>query len=271
MSKNGETRLGENLLKALKRIFWINCLSFLALRLVAPAAGELKVEREASNAKSRDGRPIMNYLVGGCYNQADTAFDFLLSEIEGGITFVNFSQYGWKPKNMAQLIMQDAEQKGYAVRLLTISMGDQVARYVEQAMGDQCEICAINPCPSVAFLKTPLQLGISFVAAPVILVASVVAGWLADIPFLPTGVAPYSLALTSAQYVAMAYNTPPAVSTATKWVIVSTDDDYVRRGVTEKFFTNAKIVMIDTGHIDQHANGELYRQAYRQLMQGAPD
>ncbi len=269
MSENGG--IGEKLRKVLKRIFWINCLSFLALRLVAPAAGELKVEREVDGTKSRDGRTIMNYLIGGCYNQADTAFDFLLGEIKGGITFVNFSQYGWKPKNMAQLIIRDAEQKGYAVRLLTISMGDQVARYVEQAMGDQCEICAINPCSSVAFLKPPLKLGISFVAAPAILAASVVAGWLADIPFLPTGVAPYSIALTSSQYVAMAYNTPPTVSKATKWVIVSTKDDYVQQGVTEKFFTNAKIVKIDTSHIDQHANGELYRQAYRQLMQGAPN
>lgn len=211
----------------------------------------------------------MNYLIAGTGNQSESAFGFLLDELEGGITFVHYRNTGYNPKYVAQDIIRDAKANDYQVRLWTISVGDQVARYVEAS--EQIENLAavgINPCSSSEIAKPSLRHGLQLILPPVGTLVTLT-GWLGTVEFIPLPGNLYSLDLLFDQACNVAYGKPPHVVDHTQAIVISEQDQCLSETEIENYFPETFTVYIDTTHGDTAGAASEYLKAVQIIIESS--
>lgn len=216
--------------------------------------------RKARSAKT------MTYLISGLFDQPQHAFRFLAKEIRGGLTYVQYKSFGWSVEQTAQQIAHDICKNGYQATIYTISVGDKVARHLENILGDAVKVIAINPCTYPRFLKPFFYYG-SRVAAPLLQIAChLLLGWLSTIPLIDLGGGKYSLILLADQLMAIAYNTPPQATKRTIAVICSKDDEFLQNDQIRTCFHSTPKTTIHTKHAQTSERPDIYLDAIRSLL-----
>lgn len=242
----------------------INAITFIIARCWWGLRGSLAATLEAHINDPND--KTMTYLIAGNLNQADTAFKFMEPFFGSNYTFVQFSTKGWSAQATAERIAQDIQENGYQAQIFTISLGDHVARYLEQELGNAIKIYAINPCPNRSVLQKPWGTILKYVA-PFAEILCHSLGWVSYLPIVPSFGGNYSPILLIDQFRCIYYDDPPRKSSHTYGVICSNGDTFLDNATIEKFYLNAEIEHIDAGHSDIVDNADLYYNAISNLLE----
>lgn len=249
--------------KIIVRLALVNAITFTIARIWWGSQGELAATLEAHISDSED--KTMTYLIAGNLNQADTAFEFMESEFGPNYTFVQFSPKGWSAKATAKAIAKDIQAHGYHGRVFTISLGDHVARYLEQALGNAIEVYAINPCSGREVLQSPWGTVLRYATLPAEALCHAL-GWISCLPIIPSWGGQYSPMLLVDQYWSIYYDSPPMITSHTYGVICSEQDAFLDNNVIDKNYPDAEIEYIDAGHSDIVNCAEKYHIAICNLL-----
>lgn len=243
----------------------LNVITFTVVRICLLTNGGLAAALESH--VNDENYQEMVYLIAGNLNQPEPAFEFMMSEVEPNWTYVNFETQGWSARQTAKVIIDDIQENDYKARVFAISVGDRVARYLEEGLGEEIEIYNINPCSSRKALK-PEWRALTSLALPVEAICHLGLGWLSVIPFI--GVEDgksYSLITLIDQYWIMAYDRPPLETTETSGTLLSTEDEFLRNDYLKELFDNGRIIEIETSHADTTGSAEKYLEGIRRLLE----
>lgn len=204
----------------------LNSLSFVAIHMTGHSGAKLEVIREAKPGER------MNYLIAGLFNQPRKAYEKLWDEMEGGVTLVTFRATGWRPLDMARDVANDIKQHERTARVYTISVGDQVGRYLNMFRDNDTQVIAINPCGHSSLLKSG-QRKLSALGTVLCYLVSYLLGWFSLIPCLPGG---YSLPLLADQFLQLLdYGVPQYYSNVAGLVLSSEDECLENNLITETY------------------------------------
>lgn len=133
----------------------INAVTYLVAQgiwMLTDQNGADLVSAKWSNADS----PITVYLVAGCGNQPEQAFEFIQDDLKGyNVINVNYRpDRGCDMKLIAQQVIDDIiENDRQRVLVIGCSIGDYVSRVCEAELGDRVYTIAINPEPDSKLLR----------------------------------------------------------------------------------------------------------------------
>lgn len=261
--------MSKILLSVLLVVLLVNSATFIGAYCLRyrTNASRLRIARSAKSGET------MNYFVAGMLNQPEPAFRFITDQVQGGITFADFRNTGWNAQATADAIIDDIQRHRYTkVRVFTISVGDQVARYLDSCYGDssepQLEVIAINPCPSAWVLNDKAMLAAS-IGAPTAIFGCFLIGWLSIVPmpFLSTPGGNYSLYLLACQGTHIADYPATGSVSQTLGIAISEDDEFLDRDELLDYFDGLPIVSIPhCRHGDTIGNAAAYKEAVRQIL-----
>lgn len=123
------------------------------------------------------------YLVAGCGNQPESAFQFILPYLKDyGVTMVDYLPgHVCDMETIAEQVVNDAKLHDYQrILVIGISIGDYVGRIAENRLGKIAYSIGINPEPDSRLLKTWAKVALR-VGVPVAEAVSCAAGWLSKI------------------------------------------------------------------------------------------
>lgn len=250
--------------KIILAVLLLNTLSFIVARIWWGLSGAMAATMRKHVEDESD--KTMTYLVAGNLNQPQPAFEFLLSEISPNYTYMEFDRWGWNAHSTADAIISDIREYGYEAKVITISVGDHVARYLEEELGDEIEIYSINPCSSRKALQ-PKWRALTSLALPVELLCHII-GWPTVIPFIPVkGGESYSLITLIDQYWTMAYSKAPLRTSGTSGILLSENDEFLKNDYLKELFDGASIVEVETSHADTIGSAEKYLEGMRGLLE----
>ncbi len=256
----------------LKLAFLINAMSFMTYRSYRLTGNLHKSSNLITYRKPRSTRQ-MNYLVAGLLNQPATAFRFLQKSLRGGITSARFSSLGWDSWSMARQIATDILQHDYQAMVYAISVGDKVARNLEEILGDRVTIITINPCTEPSFLKPFLRYSAK-ILVPILGCLCMLLGWLSAIPILELfgkNYKHYSLALLVDQLWEIAYVRPQPETKRTVGVVCSAKDEFLQNAEIREYFSGCPCETIQTTHAQTINCANDYLEAIRKLsVRGVP-
>lgn len=218
----------------------------------------------------------MDYLVAGIFDHPDVSMRFLQKKYNRGITIVNNSNFGWSPERIAQAIVNDIEQHNYHATVYAISIGDQVARFIEEACylrnipEDQIRIISLNPCPNCHMLKPHWRI-IAKVCTAIIAAFTYLLGWISVIPIIPSFEHKFcSLAFISDQLLSLAAIHPPKYGCSypnTIGIVLSDNDQFLDNSqVINYFHYQTKVETIPTAHAYTVHAPHLYQAAINKIL-----
>ena len=133
-----------------------------------------------------DSSRIMHDLCPGVLERAKSAFSFSFSELQGGITLMEYINTGMKARHIAEQIKEDVRKNDYHGVVITLSVGDTIASWLDGCEED-IDVISINPCrdaSSLRFLNGLALYLLMFIANIVVFLL----GWGGYASILPTDV-----------------------------------------------------------------------------------
>ena len=256
------------------------CLAFYIVFLLN--IGSYAVVRSKWNGRAEliiKSRPkkggTMTYCLPGLKSSPFAAFKFLENTrlhqrdiVPGGITYVRYSNWGFDPQKIATQIVSDIKKYDYTPYIISISVGDQIARYVEQ-LCPEVTIIAINPLPNCECLKYDIQITTHL---KVFLINFCLAflGWFGQIRSVKTDVKrKQSLSLYADMLNCVSRSTLTVGEQATRAVIFSYFDEYLQNSDVRDIFymvPDSEIAVVDTLHANTAVGGNLYRDKIIKLL-----
>lgn len=248
-----------------------NTLSFCLARL-----HWFSMEKEMLGAEFDVINPVkdgekMYYLVAGCVNQPRSAFDFLLEELDGGVTLVNYQpERGCNIKTIADQVIADAKTHNYQARVVGISIGDYVARRVEDAVPGAKSV-GINPEPEPSILR-PWSRIASKAGSVIVEALTVPLGWLSTIPWYDGCGNRFSTVFIADQFrdIGFVNDTPYAID-GTAGVIISDHpgkadgDEFLDNARIKQYFKGIPVATAKASHGDTVGSNEAYIEAWHAL------
>jgi len=245
--------------KVIVALLLLNAASCILFRFVAGGRPNIVRYREISDGK-------MTYIIAGNMGQADEASAQIVDDIIGGVTFVNYGNFGYSPSKFIKAVENDISTLPHdtQVTLVAISLGNQVAQTVSNRL--QCPLYAVNPCMGASSPNSAMKVvcvGIAIVGTPV----EFGLGWLSCIPFSsnpPTR--DYSLATLIDQFRSICvFSTGHPTNPALTKVVISNDDELLDNAAVEEFFAGCEVVRINAKHGSINNYPDAYRTALGQL------
>lgn len=251
----------------------INSLSYSAALIAWSHNGENGAELEVRQPANEDG--VMVYLVAGCGNQPEQAFELILPDLqEYGLTFVNYRpDRGCDMELIAKQVVENIEQNGYQkVLVIDCSIGDYVGRVCDQR-ADAYTI-AFNPEPDACLLKPWAKFA---TRAGVRLAddATVLMGWLSQIPWYSDCGNHFSTTFMVSQFREIGYrdDVVPASLRMLGIIVAEADangkgeDEFLQgREAMEAYFGDVDIYSaVGVGHANTVKGAEAYKAAWDQL------
>lgn len=244
-------------------LFLLNIGTYTYYRTETNGKAKLKIRKAAKDGET------MTYCLPGLKSTPDSAFKFqeraTIHEdivMTGGITYVYYEDSGFNPKTIAKQIVLDIKEHHYRPIIISVSVGDQIARYLEQEI-DDLSIIAINPAPNNECLKCDVLtlLTIKCVIKNFIL-ASI--GWLGQLRLIKTdGKTRQSLNLVLDMENCLIRSNLEVTTKATKAVILSQYDKLLENPDVYDIFchanSNVKIIKVATDHANLSIGSILYR------------
>lgn len=229
----------------------LNSFSFVAVRIFGELGGGLTLIRPAPPTKIGE-RAVMYYVIG---NPRDRSLAISLTEgLHCGVTFVEYQKLGWRPEATADLISRDVVQNSYVTKLFTISVADQVARYLESEIGS-VETTTFAPCSNPSFLKMPTRIWLSIFAI-IAEMFCIALGWISYSVIISTKRGRVSLALLADFCFQAAYNFPPESFNQTTGLILQERDRHLKTEYVEQFFGAARKIYLKKSQCSLRAKKE---------------
>lgn len=243
----------------------LNSLSFCAARAYWYASGNLGAKFEVYK-EAEDGE-LMFYLVAGCINQPRTAFKFIMDELKevGGVTLVTYQNTrGCSMSTIAKQVVRDAEEHHYKVVTIGISIGDYVARVVEDNLPEAKSI-PINPEPDSVILQPWARIA-SRIGSVLVSGLTIPLGWLSLIPWLNGDGNLFSTAFIADQFrdIGFVTNTPRTMD-GVLGIIISEYDEYLVNSIIQSRFPDVPIVVTPTKHGRTVPNATEFLGAWQKL------
>lgn len=252
----------DYLILALIIIGLVNTGTFLFYYVNQTNSCQLQVWRKARSSNK------MSYFIAGIMDQPQPVFRFIKNDIQGGITYVNCNRYGWSPEKIAQTIAYDISKHNYDATVYTISIGDHVARYLDNPFNQHIKIVAINPCSTPKMLRLRWRILLKPVTA-LLVVFCMALGWLSAISLIPAINGKYSLTLLADQLTEMCFSEPRQHTNRTIGVICSQHDCFLNNQAVQDYFAfvgEDRIITLNTHHAYTVREPQLYQEAVRQIL-----
>lgn len=251
--------------KKVRALLALNSLSFCAARAYWHSNEGLGAKFEIYHP-AEDGE-LMFYLVAGCINQPRTAFKFIMDELKevGGVTLVTYrNTRGCSMATIAKQVVRDAEKHHYKVVTIGISIGDYVARVVEDTLPEAKSI-PINPEPDSVILQ-PWARVASKIGSVLVSGLTIPLGWLSLIPWFNGDGNLFSVAFIADQFrdIGFVTNTPRTTS-GVLGLIVSEYDEYLVNSIIRSRFPDVPIAVTPTKHGRTVPNAAEFLKAWREL------
>lgn len=237
----------------------LNSCSFILFRMQRRRTCHLITWRKARSSR------VMNYFIAGVLNQPQNAFRFLTKEVRGGLTFVQYDMLGWSAKDTAQQIAHDICKNRYNATIYTICVGDQVARYLEDILGN-VKVVTINPCSWPELLKPLFYYGGKIIAPALMIICHLGLGWISALPLVRFKWGAYSLVLLADQLAEIAYGCATHCTTGTQAVVCSTEDKILQNDKIIESFQTSNIGFVSVKHGYTTEKPVLWLDAIRQLL-----
>lgn len=251
-------------------LFLVNIGTYTYYRTEVNGKAKLRLKKAA-----KDGE-IMTYCLPGLRSIPDSAFKFQEkatiyddSFMTGGITYVYYEGSGFNPGTIAKQIVSDVKKHHYQPVIISVSVGDQIARLVEQEV-DNLSIVAISPATSKECLKCEalILLTIKCMLKNFILTSI---GWLGQLRLVKTDSKPHqSLSLLLDMENCLIRSNLEVTTSATKAVILSQYDKLLENSDVCDIFcranADAKIVKIATDHANLSTGSVLYRDRITDIL-----
>lgn len=238
---------------------------------------------------------VVNYVIAGLLNQADTVFHAYKDDFEGTVIAVNFRSTGWEPRRAAESIRIDialrcldrglnnsagTSSNRPEVRIWAVSVGGQVANWVDTlASAGTVKVVLINPCTSPICLKPNFQGYETLAQGLCTILGEHLLGWVSLLPIIPmSGVdatAPgrnweYSPILLADQLVAITAGRQPVSAPRADVVILSERDQFLDNQMIRKLYMltpDNYIITIDADHAGTAVYADQYRVAFRRATE----
>ena len=265
----------------------IKCFFLVFYALILVNSGSYAIYRSKKNgvAKLRLKRKVedggkMTYCLPGLKSDPEKAFKFQEKAsiheknfIIGGITYVCYEDTGFNPKTIAEQIVNDIKTHNYEPIIISVSVGDQVARIVEQEV-DNLKIVAINPATNIECLKcevyTMLIVKQFFSSFFLTLI-----GWIAQLRLVKTDSKKnQSLILANDMKNYLIKSNLEVGKQATKGLILSRYDKMLDNNDVYDVFgrvTELKTVIVETAHANLSVGGILYRDKITDIFKSIYD
>lgn len=247
----------------------LNALSFCVARAYWYVTGEFGADLKVMRPAEDDGK--MYYLIAGCVNQPQTAFEFLFDELDGGITLVNYhSAKGCSIRTISKQVIADAKEHDYQARIIGISIGDYVSRQVEAAIPGTKSV-GICPEPDSSILR-PWANASTKVGSIAVEAISAAAGWASLVPWYNGCGNHFSTAFIADQFrdIGFVYDAPHA-TIGTVGIIVSErpgkdeGDEFLDNSTIEEYFYGTPIVEAAASHGNTVDMADQFLKAWRSL------
>lgn len=226
-------------------------------------------------ASTKNG--LMVYLVAGCGNQPEQAFEFLMDDLAGlGITFVNYRpDRGCDMKLIAEQVIDDIKANDFQKALIiSCSIGDYVGRVCEAELGDRVATIPINPEPDSELLK-PWAKVATRVLTPIARVLTIVLGWGSQWQGYSDCGNHFSSNFMVSQFHEIGYiNDAPRTTKNVLGIIIAEadkngkgEDEFLRgREAMRKYFGDVPIYSaVGVGHGNTVKGAEAYKKAWGKL------
>ncbi len=234
---------------------------------------------------------VVNYVIAGLLNQADTVFHAYKDDFEGTVIAVNFRRTGWEPRRMAESILTDIAWRRLEVstegsnaypkvRIWAISVGGQVAHWVDTlAPAGTVKVVAVNPCTMRVCLKSAFWGYDTLAQGLRTILGDHLLGWVSLLPIIPmSGVdttAPgrtwkYSPILLADQLVAIMMGGQPFGTLKADVVITSEHDQFLDNQMVRTAYMLTPddcIINIDADHAGTAVYADQYRAAFRRAAE----
>lgn len=252
----------DYLILALIIVALLNAATYLYYAANHATGCQLQVWRKARSSNK------MNYFIAGIMDQPQPVFRFIKNDVQGGITYVNCSRYGWDPEKIADMIAEDIGAHNYDATIYTISIGDHVARCLDHPFNQNIKIVAINPCSTPQMLRLRWRIVLKPVAVLLFILRAIL-GWLSVVSLIPAINGKYSLALLTDQLLIMGFDTPRQYTKRTIGVICSQHDQFLDNQAVLGYFIfigQDRIITLDTQHAYTVREPRLYQEAVRKIL-----
>ncbi len=248
----------------------INIITYTRFRLQMNGRARLEVRKPAKEGEK------MTYCLPGMKSDPENAFKFIENTafternlINGGITYVYYEDSGFYPKAIARQIVADVKKHHYTPYIISVSVGDQIARHVEAEL-ENLSIIAINPATNRDCLSLDYRIKLRFKLffENIILFF---AGWIGQLRLIKlSGNKRQSLALYNDMKNYLAKSKLAIGNTATKVVVFSYYDNILDNiSVYNQFsrVTDIEGILIDTEHANLSIGGILYRDKLSKIIE----
>lgn len=247
----------------------LNIATYTFARVKGKGKATLKVKRKA---KPGD---CMTYCLPGLRADEDVVFDFfeeMADEkrdlVPGGISYLRYEDYGFDPKTIAKQIVEDVKINNYQPYILSLSIGDQIARFVERELPG-VKVIAINPAFNANHLKYD-KLVILYMKLALANFFAALLGWLGQAQVIRTdGNRKLSISLQLDCINCLTHSNLSVTTSATKGIIVSYFDALLEnKEIVNDFRPHGPtdIFIVDSGHANTVVGRGLYKEALGKLF-----
>ncbi|MBR3263942.1 hypothetical protein IKF94_01765 [Candidatus Saccharibacteria bacterium] len=251
-------------------ILTINICSYAYYRSKFNGRAILKVKKPAK------GTQKMTYLLPGFSANPEKSFSFLTevtlyekSAIKGGITLVEYRNLGFSPEVIGKQIINDIKRNDYRATIISLSISDQIARYVEQEIKN-VSIVTISPITNEDCLKLENEI-LYQIKLPIVNFFITLLGWLGQLRLVKTEDGKnISISLQNDLENCLINRHLEVGKKATRGLVLSKYDEFLDNNFVRDVFANAKnldIRQVDTTHANTIIGGILYRNDVIDLLQ----
>ncbi len=247
----------------------LNIFSYTLYRAKAGGKADFLVKKKSEHGGK------MTYCLPGIQANPRESFKFLeqltLQKpdlVPGGITYIRYNNHGFDPQQIAKQIIRDINQFEYEPYIISVSIGDQVARFIEQKV-ENVKIIAINPATNANSLNFESLFKLQFKLMLMNIFATF-GGWLGALRTVCTNSRRrQSISLYLDCLNCLTKSELKVSSRATVGLIVSYFDRLLDNRETVLNFSYLKerqVALVDTGHANTITGGVLYAEKLEQLL-----
>ena len=186
----------------------------------------------------------------------------------GGLTYIRYNNYGFDPEQIAKQIIRDIKRFEYEPYIISLSIGDQIARIVEAEI-EGLKIIAINPIPNADCIRFDTLFVLQVKLAFLNFLTSFI-GWFGELKLIGTnGQARQSISLYLDCLNCQAESNLEVTTEATKGLIISRYDkllDNKEVVLNFPYLTTNQVERVDTWHANTVIGNVLYAEKMEKLL-----
>lgn len=262
------------MIKVLIFLIWLletaNIVSHLYFRIKHRGQAKLLAKYLTS-----DGN-MMTYCIPDYRSNTNASFKFLTEGrrydknlMQGGMTLIEYESWGMNVEVIAKQIIEDIKKHDYLPFIISVGLGDQIARLVEQEVPD-LTIITIDPLPSDEVLRFGVQVKFR-ILLPFLNLLVAILGWISQLHLIRTNV-PWlcqSVTLYADQLNSITYSKLDVEKYATSVLVLSLEDQLTDKKIVRELYygvPSSNFIWVDTCRFNTYDGGIIYREKMKDLL-----